>query len=211
MKVVAFNGSPTKEGNTYHALMTVCRELEAQGIETELVQVGSAPVRGCVSCRMCGKNRDEKCVLPDDGVNGYIQKMKEADGILLGSPVHYSGISGTMKCFLDRAFYVCGNNGGILRHKVAASVVAVRRAGGMPAFDTLNYYITYSEMLMPTANYWNVAYGRKPGEVDQDTEAQQLLQVLGRNMAWLLKLVEHGKGAILEPEAVPKTLMNFIR
>ena len=211
MKVVAFNGSPNKEGNTYHAIKLVLSELEKEGIETEIIHVGNKSIRGCIACNKCAKNKNEKCVLPGDEVNGWIQKMKEADGIILGSPVHFSSMGGTMKSFLDRAFYVTGNNGGMLRHKVGASVVAVRRAGGIPTFNQLNNYINYSEMLMPTSNYWNVINGTRPGEALQDEEGVQIMRVLGNNMAWLMKLVENGKGKVKAPEKERKILMNFIR
>jgi len=163
MKVVAFNGSPKKEGNTYHAIKIVMDQLEKEGIETEIVHVGNKAVRGCMACGLCVKNKNEKCVLPDDGVNEWIQKMKSADGIILGSPVYFSSMSGTMKSFLDRAFRVTGTNNGMLRHKVGASVVAVRRSGGLPTFNQLNNYINYAEMLKPTSNYWNVIHGASPG------------------------------------------------
>ncbi len=210
MKVVAFNGSPNREGNTWHALKMVTAELERDGIETEIVHVGNKTIRGCTACGQCYKNRDERCVLPGDEVNEWIQKMKAADGIILGSPVHFSAIAGTMKSFLDRAFYVTSVNDSMLRHKVGAAVVAVRRSGGLPTFDQLNNFINYAEMLMPTSNYWNVIHGRIPGEVSQDTEGVQIMRVLGRNMAWLMKLVEHGKDTITPPEREAKTFMNFI-
>lgn len=210
MKVVAFNGSPNREGNTWHALKMVTAELEQAGIETEIIHVGNKVVRGCIACGMCVKNKNEQCVLPGDEVNGWIQKMKGADGIILGSPVHYAAMAGTMKSFLDRAFYVTSVNGGMLRHKVGASVVAVRRSGGLPTFDQLNNFLMYAEMLIPTSNYWNVIHGRSPGEVTQDTEGVQIMRVLGKNMAWLLKLVEHGKGAIAPPEREEKTYLSFI-
>jgi multimeric flavodoxin WrbA len=147
----------------------------------------------------------------DDEVNEYIQKMKLADGILLGSPVHFSAIGGTMKSFLDRVFYVTGVNNSMLRHKVGAAVVAVRRSGGLPTFNQLNNFLCYTEMLLPTSNYWNVIHGTKPGEATQDEEGRQIMQTLGRNMAWLMKLVEHGKGTIAPPEKEGKIFMNFIR
>ena len=211
MKVVAFNGSPKKEGNTYRALRMVVDELEKEGIEVEIVHIGGAPVRGCMGCNMCARNRDEKCVLQGDDLNLWIRKMKEADGILFGSPVHFADMSAAMKAFLDRAVFVCGNNGGLLRHKVAAAVTAVRRSGGVLAVDAMNHYIAYSEMLMPSSNYWNVIHGQKPGQVDQDGEGVQIMRVLGRNMAWLMKLVEHGRDAVPAPEPLPKTFTNFIR
>ena len=121
MKVVAFNGSPNKQGNTYHALKLVLAELEKEGIETEIVQVGGKTVKGCLGCGHCGRNKDEKCVLPGDEVNEWIQKIKNSDGILFGSPVHYSAIAADMKAFLDRAFFVQGGNGRMFRHKVGAA------------------------------------------------------------------------------------------
>ena len=209
MKVVAFNGSPRKEGNTYHAIKMVAEELEKEGIEVEIVQVGDKAIRGCVGCNGCMKNRDEKCVIADDEVNEWIQKMKVTDGIIIGSPVHYAAIGGAMKSFLDRAFYVA--NLGFLRHKVGAAVVAVRRSGGVTTFNQLNNYLNYTELLIPGTNYWNVIHGFAPGEAKQDAEGCQIMRVLGQNMAWLLKLVEHGKGAVVEPAGERKILTNFVR
>jgi len=210
MKVLAFNGSPKKEGNTWHAIKMVTAELENENIETEIVHVGNKLIQGCTACGQCAKNKNEQCVLPGDEVNAWIQKMKQADGIIFGSPVHYSAMAGTMKSFMDRAFYVAGVNDGMLRHKVGAAVVAVRRSGGIPAFDQLNNFINYSEMLIPTSNYWNVIHGARPGEVTQDEEGVQIMRVLGRNMAWLLKLIENGRGTVPEPERETKIYMNFI-
>lgn len=209
MKVVAFNGSPKKEGNTYHAIKMVTDELEKEGIEIEIIHVGNKTIRGCLACNTCARNKNEKCIVDNDEVNEWIQKMKEADGIILGSPVHYSSIGGTMKSFLDRAFYVA--NTGILRHKVGAAVVAVRRSGGVTTFNQLNNYINYAEMLMPNSNYWNVIHGTSPGEAIGDEEGRQIMKVLGKNMAWLMKLVENGKGKVKEPERENKVFTNFIR
>ena len=211
MKVLAFNGSPKEEGNTWHAIKMVTAELEKEGIDTEIIHVGNKTIRGCIACNKCVKMKNEQCVLPDDQVNEWIQKMKLADGILLGSPVHFAAMGGTMKSFLDRAFYVTSMNNGMLRHKVGASVVAVRRSGGLPAFDQLNNYLHYSEMLIPASNYWNVIHGARPGEVTRDDEGGQIMRVLGQNMAWLMKLVENGRGTIAEPEREAKQYMNFIR
>ena len=211
MKVIGFNGSPRKKGNTAGALNTVFSELENAGIETELVHVGKEKIQGCKACYTCVKKKNEKCAITDDAVNEWIQKMKLADGILLGSPVHFSGVAGTMKSFLDRAFFVSSANGGLFRHKAGASVAAVRRSGGIPTVNTLNHYITYSEMIMPTSNYWNVAHGANPGEMEQDGEGKQIMAVLGRNMAWIMKTIEYGKKQIPAPAPVAKTLTNFIR
>jgi multimeric flavodoxin WrbA len=211
MKLVAFNGSPNREGNTYQAIQLVLAELEKEGIETEIVHVGNKTIRGCAACGQCAKNKNEQCVLPGDEVNEWIQKMKHADGILLGSPVHYAAMGGTMKAFLDRAFYVAGVNNSMLRHKAGAALVAVRRSGGLTAFDQLNNFLHYSEMLLATSNYWNVIHGTRPGEVVKDLEGVQIMRVLGKNMAWLLKLIESGKSTVTAPEREPKTYMNFIR
>ena len=211
MKVVAFNGSPKKEGNTYHALKLVTEQLELQGIETEIVHVGNKGVKGCIACGQCAKNKDEKCVLTGDDVNIWIQKMKEADGILLGSPVHYASLGANMKSFLDRAFYVSGANGNLFRHKVGASVVAVRRSGGLPTFNELNNYLNYSEMMVPTSNYWNVIHGTTPGEVLQDEEGMQIMRVLGKNMAYLLQLIDQGKNKVEAPVQEKKIYTSFIR
>lgn len=210
MKVVAFNGSPRKEGNTYHAIKTVAAELEKEGIEVEIVHVGNKVIRGCLACNGCSRNKNEKCVINDE-VNEWVQKMKEADGIILGSPVHYAGIPGTMKSFLDRAFYVASSNNSMFRHKVAASVVAVRRTGGIAVYEQLNNFINYSEMVVPTSNYWNIAYGTIPGEVTQDAEGMQIMRVLGKNMAWIMKAIDASKDTVKESEAENKIFTNFIR
>ncbi|WP_010236941.1 flavodoxin family protein [Clostridium arbusti] len=211
MKVVAFNGSPAKAGNTYHGIKIVIDELEREGIETEIIHVGNKPIRGCIACKNCTKNKNGKCVITTDPVNEWIEKMKEADGIILGSPVHYSAIAGSMKSFLDRSFRVAEANDSMLRHKVGVSVVAVRRAGGIPTFDQLNNYINHSEMLMATSNYWNVINGTTPGEAMKDEEGVQIMRILGKNMAWLMKLVENGEGIVKKPEREEKIFTNFIR
>ena len=210
MKVVAFNGSPKANGNTNSAIEMAASELRKEGIEVETVHVGNKLIQGCIACNACMKNRDEKCIIKGDDVNEWIQKMKEADGIILGSPVHYAAIGGTMKSFLDRAFYVMGATS-MLRHKVGAAVVAVRRSGGIPAFEQLNNYLNYSEMVMPTANYWNVIHGTTPGDVEEDAEGKQIMEVLGKNMVWVLKLIENGKGKVEAPKLEKKKWTSFIR
>lgn len=211
MKVVAFNGSPKSKGNTYQAIRAVADELEKNGIEVEIVHVGNQVIRGCMACDGCARNQNEQCVMKQDSVNEWIQKMKAADGIILGSPVHFSAIGGTMKSFLDRAFYVASVNQGLFRHKVGVSVVADRRAGGTAVFDQLNNFINYSEMVMPSSNYWNVAYGTEPGDVTQDAEGMQIMRVLGQNMAWLLHVMHAGASVVKPPKREEKTFMNFIR
>jgi len=209
MKVIAINGSPHAQGNTFAALNVVCEQLALENIEYEIIHVGNKTVKGCIACRQCAKNKKEACVLQGDELNDWIQKIKAADGLLLGSPVYFSAIAGTMKCFLDRAFYVASSNGGLFRHKVGASVVADRRAGGVTTYNQLNNYINYAEMFMPSSNYWNVSYGTSPGEVLKDEEGVQIMRILGKNMAWLLKTKKDSHIALPEKEA--KTLFNFIR
>jgi len=211
MKVVAINGSPHKNGNTYNALRVVGAKLEENGIDFEIIQVGNKAVRGCLACGKCGKTKDEKCGITTDPLNEWIQTMKLADGIIFASPVYYSGISGTMKCFLDRLFTVAGNNGGMLRNKVGAAVVALRRSGGSATLDSLNHYFTFAEMTIATSNYWNIIHGATQGEVLQDEEGVQIMELLGKNMAWLLKMREMTKDTLPAPEPTQKIKTNFIR
>lgn len=209
MNVVAINGSPHEHGNTFAAISAVCEQLTAEDIPCEIIHIGNKPIRGCTACGLCGKNRNGTCVLPDDGVNDCVQKIKDADGLILGSPVYYSAIAGTMKCFLDRAFYVAGANGGLFRHKVGVSVVADRRAGAVPTYNQLNNYINYAEMFMPSSNYWNVTFGTLPGDISKDSEGMQIMRILGKNMAWLLKT--KAASPIPLPESEKKTLFSYIR
>ena len=211
MKVIAINGSPNKEGNTFHALDIVGKELIAGGIEFEILHIGNKLIRGCLACGKCVVNKDEKCNTTTDDMNNWIQQVKAADGIILGSPVHYAGIAGTMKSFLDRLFYVAGSNGGLFRHKVGAAIAAVRRSGGSATFDNLNHYLNYSEMIIATSNYWNIIHGRTPGEVMQDGEGVQIMHVLGKNMVWLLKMKETTAASIEAPLKEKKVITNFIR
>jgi len=211
MKVIAINGSPKEEGNTFRALTMVGDQLQEEGIDFEIIHVGHKLIHGCMGCGKCGVNKDEECSIKTDDVNKWIQKLKVADGIIIGSPVYYSGIAGTMKCFLDRVFYVAGVNGGLFRHKVAASVVALRRTGGSATFDSMNHYLSNSELIVATANYWNVIHGRNVGEVTQDLEGTQIMRILGKNMVWLLKMKETARGLVEEPPQEQKVTTNFIR
>ncbi|GAB6184402.1 flavodoxin family protein [Thermodesulfovibrio hydrogeniphilus] len=210
LKVVAFNGSPRKNGNTYHTLKMVAEELEKENIKVEIIQAGSKNIRGCIACYKCAQNKNERCAIDDD-VNSWIQKIKKADGVILGSPVYFSGIAGTFKCFLDRAFLVSSVNGSLFRHKVGVAVVADRRSGGVSTFDQLLHYLHYAEMIVPSSNYWNVIFGRNPGEVLKDEEGMQIMRILGKNMAWTLKLVENGKDKVISPEKEDKIFFSFIR
>ncbi len=186
MRVVAWNGSARKDGNTAHLLRTVLGELEAAGVETELVQLAGERLRGCTACYQCFERKDRRCALQGDGMNAHIEKMLAADGVLLGSPTYFTDVSAEMKALIDRAGMVGRANGNPYRRKAGAAVVAVRRAGAMHAFDTLNHFFTIGEMIVPGASYWNIGVGRNPGDVEADAEGLETMRSLGRNMAWLL-------------------------
>jgi multimeric flavodoxin WrbA len=187
IKVVAFNGSARKNGNTAILLRYVLGELRENGIETELVELSGTQIHGCLACRKCSVRQDGKCSQTHDMGNVYIDKMAAADGILLGSPTYVADISPEIKALIDRACMVSGANGGIFRHKVGAAVVAVRRAGAIHAFDALNHFFLITEMIIPGSSYWNIGIGREPGEVEKDEEGIRTMKTLGRNIAWLLK------------------------
>ena len=189
MKVVAFNGSPRKNGNTHILLETVLAELEKEGIETELVDLGTKPLNGCIACAQCFKNKNKRCVLTHDPVNEYIEKMCEADGIIFGSPTYVSDVSSNLKALMDRAGFVAKANKDMLKRKVGAGVVAVRRCGAAHVFSSINYFFLISEMIVPGSSYWNMAIGRDPGDVKNDAEGMQTMVDLGKNMAWLLKKI----------------------
>jgi multimeric flavodoxin WrbA len=189
MKVIAFNGSPRKKGNTNAALEIVLEELKKEGIKVELIQMGSADVRGCTACGACGKNKDERCVI-DDEVNGWIQKIKKADGIIIGSPTYFGGLSAQTKAFIDRVGYVSRGNGNLLRRKVGAAVAVNRRAGSLNTFDEINRLFLIGEMLVVGSTYWNVVSAQKPGDTLNDAEGVATMQNLGKNMAWLLKKLQ---------------------
>jgi multimeric flavodoxin WrbA len=163
------------------------KELEKEGIETELVELSGAKIHGCLACRKCSTNKNHRCSQTGDVGNECIAKMEEADGILLGSPTYVADVTPEIKALMDRACLVSKANGGLFRHKVGAAVVAVRRAGAMHAFDTLNHFFLISEMNVPGSSYWNIGYGLEPGDVEKDTEAIETMKTLGQNMAWLLK------------------------
>jgi multimeric flavodoxin WrbA len=187
VKVVAFNGSPRKDGNTAILLRRVLKILEEEGIETELIQLAGETIHGCTACRVCYDTKNERCVIEDDKINDYVQKMKAADGIILGSPTYFSMMTPEMKALIDRTGYVARANEHLFKRKVGAAVVAVRRAGGIPTFDAINHYFLISQMIVPGSSYWNVGFGNKRGEVETDEEGMKTMEDLGRNMAWLIK------------------------
>jgi Multimeric flavodoxin WrbA len=209
MRVVSINGSPNKNGNTATALNKACQALEKNGIATERIELGTKAIHGCTGCGKCSETANRRCVFNDDVLNESLDRMFAADGLLIGSPIYYAGINGALKAFLDRAFYVASANGSLFRHKVGAGVVAVRRGGEIAGFDQLTKYFTISEMFMPSSNYWNMVFGTSEGEAAQDIEGMQGMEILGNNMAWLLKSVEAQKASL--PPKVAKTPMNFIR
>ena len=190
-KVVALNGSARKGGNTAILLRYVLKELEQKGIETELIELGGAKIHGCLACRKCSARKDRRCSQTGDMGNVYIEKMEAADGILLGSPTYVADISPEIKALMDRACLVSKANGGMFRRKVGAAVVAVRRAGAIHAFDTLNHFFLISEMIVPGSSYWNIGYGLDIGDGEKDEEAIQTMKTLGQNMAWLLKKLKN--------------------
>ncbi len=207
MKVLLFNGSPHKEGCTYTALCEIAEELRKEKIETEIVQVGTGAVRGCIGCGTCRKKGS--CVFEDDMVNEAVQKAREADGFIFGSPVHYAAASGAMTSLMDRMFY-SGNSA--FAYKPAACIVSARRAGTTAAYDQLNKYIGINNMIMVPAPYWNMVHGNTPDEVRQDEEGLFIMRTIGKNMAWLLKLIQNGEAeGLVHPEPGAKVHTNFIR
>lgn len=187
MKVVAFNGSPRKEGNTRILLETVCGELEKEGIQTEIIQIGGKQVHGCTACMKCFENKDNRCIIDNDFVNECIEKMIEADGIIIGTPTYFTDVSVEVKALIDRAGFVAIANGGKLHRKAGAAVVAVRRAGATHAFDTINHLFGISGMFTVGSTYWNVGMGLQAGDVKGDAEGLETMKNLGQNMAWFLK------------------------
>ena len=187
MKVVAFNGSPRKDGNTATLIKRVLAGLKGEGIETEFVQLGGRQIRGCMACYKCFENKDRRCSLTDDMLNECLAKMIQADGIILGSPTYFANVSTEIKALIDRAGMVAIANDRMLRRKVGAGVVAVRRAGATNVFDAINKLFLINEMIVPGSVYWNLGLGRNKGEVEGDEEGMETMKALGENMAWLLK------------------------
>ena len=187
MKVVAFSGSARKDGNTAILVNAVFRELKKAKIETELVQLAGKKIPGCIACMKCFEKKDKRCAITGDIVNECIEKMLEADGIILASPTYFADISANMKALIERAGFVAGANDAMFRRKVGASVVAVRRGGAIHAFDSMNHFFFISQMVVPGSSYWNVGIGLAPGDVKHDDEGIATMKTLGANMAWVMK------------------------
>ena len=187
MKVVAFNGSARKDGNTAILVNYVLDELKKEGIKTELVQLAGKKIRGCAACYKCFDNKDQRCSVKDDVANECIEKMIEAQGIIMASPTYFADVTAEMKALIDRSGFVSRANGDMLKRKVGAAVVAVRRAGSIHAFDSINHFFLIAQMLVPGSRYWNMGFGLNKGEVEGDEEGLKIMKTLGQNMAWLLK------------------------
>jgi multimeric flavodoxin WrbA len=187
MKVVALNGSARKDGNTAILINCVFDELKKEGIDTELIQMAGKPIQGCIACYKCFKNRNRRCSVDKDTLNDVIGQMEAAEGVLLGSPTYFSDVSSGMRAFIERCGFVARANDYMFKGKVGAAVVAVRRAGAIPAFSSMNLFLHYMQMFMPGASYWSIGIGRDPGDVLKDDEGIQTMKSLGQNMAFLLK------------------------
>lgn len=188
MKAIAFNGSPRRNGNTSILLKTVLDELKKEDIDVELVHLGGKPARGCMACRKCFELKNNRCAI-DDEINEHIQKMLEADAIILGSPVYFSMMTPELKAFIDRTGMVSRANGDIFKRKIGACVVAVRRAGSVSTFNSINDYFLIQQMIVPGSSYWNIGLGRNEGDVSGDAEGIETMKNLGKNIAWLMKKI----------------------
>ncbi len=205
MKVLLLNGSPRIEC-TYTALKIIVEEIEKNGIETEIFNIGKKAISGCIACGNCKKTG--KCAI-DDGVNEFIEKMKNADGLIVGTPVHYASASGAVTSFMDRAAY---SGGSALMYKPAAAVASCRRGGASVSLDQINKYFGILNMPVVSSNYWNMVHGSCGDDVYKDEEGVQTMRILGKNMSWILKLIENGKkDGISHPEPETKIMTNYIR
>jgi multimeric flavodoxin WrbA len=204
MKVIAFNGSPHEQGASNRGIMAVTSELEKEGIASEILHIGDKNIQGCVACHSCYKTG--RCKF-DDVVNRCAEKLEEADGIILAAPVYYGGIAGNFKCFLDRLFYT----GPKLKRKAGAVITSVRRTGGIGVFHQLSNYLTLAGVIITPTVYWNVIHGNSADEAGQDAEGLYTLRSVGRNMAWLLKILELGGKSIPPPPEEERVITNFIR
>ena len=206
MKVLLINGSPHAKGCTFTALSEVAASLEKEGIETEMIHLGTKPLSGCLGCGACLKTG--QCVIKDS-LNEFLEKAEKADGFVFGSPVHFASASGMLTSFMDRAFY---GKDKLFAYKPAAAVMSCRRGGATATFEQINKYFTMSNMIVVGSQYWNMVHGNAPEEVKQDLEGMQTMRTLGLNMAWILKSIQAGKDAGLPmPQREAKTKTNFIR
>jgi len=192
MKVVAINGSARKDGNTAIMIKHVFKELEKEGIKTELVQLAGEKIQGCIACYKCFSAKNKRCAVTDDIVNECIEKMEQAEGIILGSPTYFADCTAQIKALIERAGFVSRANGEMFKRKIGAAVVSVRRSGAIHAFDTLNHFFTIGQMITVGSSYWNIGVGREIGEVEKDEEGLLTMSILGKNMSWLIKKV-YGK------------------
>lgn len=209
MKVLLFNGSTRKNGCTYLALCEVAKTLQAEGIETEIVQLGAEPVRDCIGCNHCRNSGSNHCVFGDDVVNSWIDKAKEADGFVFGSPVYYAHPTGHLLSVMDRLFYAGGQ---AFTHKPAAAVVTARRAGTTASLDVIQKHFTDAQMPVVASTYWNMVFGPVPEMVAKDEEGLQTMRNLGENMAWVLKCIQAGaREGINPPQADKSHRTNFNR
>ena len=195
MKVIAFNGSPHENGNTFLALSAALDEISKEGIEVEMINIGSRDIFGCKACGGCA---DGECAFGDDWFREMTRKVIEADGVILGGPVYYASINGTMKSFLDRLFYQRGMKAK-MRHKFGACVAICRRAGSVGTFDHLNHYLLISEMIAIGSTYWNIGIAGHGYPMNEDAEGMNTMRQMGKNLAWLLKMKEYSKDVIVEP------------
>jgi multimeric flavodoxin WrbA len=189
MKVIAFNASVRKNGNTAILIKEVFKILESSNIKTELIQLAGQKICGCVNCGQCFVTKNNKCAVTDDLLNEYVAKMAQADGIIIGSPTYFADCTAGAKALIERAGMISRANNNLFKRKVGAAVVAVRRGGAIHAFDSINHFFTIGEMIIVGASYWNVGIGREVGEVSNDQEGLETMNVLGKNMAWLMKKI----------------------
>ena len=190
MKCVAINGSTRKQGNTALLIEMVFEVLRSQGIDCELLQIGNQTIQGCTGCGTCRKQKNNQCVITDDSVNDYVKRLADSDAILLGSPTYFADVTANMKALIERLGRVAAANDSLFSHKIGASIVAVKRAGGIHAFNTLNNFFLVSNMVVVGSCYWNVGFGGAIGEVQQDRTAQTTMETLGKNIAWLMKKLD---------------------
>ena len=187
MKVIAFNGSARKGGNTEQMIHVLFDQLKQEGIDTELINLAGAEIKSCLACFKCAEMKNEQCVIKSDQVNAYVAKIKEADALILASPSYFANVSSEMKAFIDRVGIVAKVNDDLFARKLGAGIAVARRSGEVFVFDALNHFFLISQMFVVGSSYWNNAFGLKPGDAMSDEEGIRTMQTLGRNMAWLLK------------------------